>query len=257
MPHTRRRFLHTLAGAAATSGSLGFPPVSRAQPKKLTVWWNRGYYKEEDEAILKIAEEFRKSKNVDLDLALTPQAELVARLHQAFAAGHGPDVVFCISNDWEIVPRYAWYGKLVETTDLPMADVALASGFRSLRRFNDAFAQRYRMSPTRLRRAAVQPAESLREDAGMLELRLGWRPPYDIEGLLRFFARRAMPGVEAVEQAPPRLRRSVRAGVLAPAAGWIEATWLPERAQLHLRLPAEWSNDVLIVYFTFDYALRS
>ncbi|HEX7785041.1 MAG TPA: extracellular solute-binding protein, partial [Methylomirabilota bacterium] len=118
MTHTRRRFLGMLAGAAAASGPLGFSVASRAQPRKLTVWWNRGYYKEEDEAILKIAEEFRKSRNVDLDLWLGPQAELVAKLHEAFAAGHGPDVAFCFSNDWEIVPRYAWSGKLVETTDL-------------------------------------------------------------------------------------------------------------------------------------------
>jgi multiple sugar transport system substrate-binding protein len=118
MAHTRRQFLGTLAGAAAASGSLAFPSPSRAQSKKLTVWWNRGYYKEEDEAMLKIAEEFRTSRNVDLDLSLTPQAELAAKLHQALATGRGPDVAFCISNDWEIVPRYAWSGKLVETTDV-------------------------------------------------------------------------------------------------------------------------------------------
>jgi multiple sugar transport system substrate-binding protein len=118
MTHTRRRFLATLAGVAAASGALGFPAASRAQHKKLTVWWNRGYYKEEDEAILKIAEDFRKSKNVDVDLSLTPPDDLVTKLHQALAAGRGPDVAFCIFNDREIVPRYAWAGKLVETTDL-------------------------------------------------------------------------------------------------------------------------------------------
>jgi anaerobic selenocysteine-containing dehydrogenase len=45
MAHTRREFLKTAAAGAAATGTLGFPMVSRAQQKKLTVWWNRGYYK--------------------------------------------------------------------------------------------------------------------------------------------------------------------------------------------------------------------
>jgi anaerobic selenocysteine-containing dehydrogenase len=43
MSHTRREFLKTSAvGAGAAAGALGFPMVTRAQQKKLTVWWNRG-----------------------------------------------------------------------------------------------------------------------------------------------------------------------------------------------------------------------
>jgi len=45
MRQSRRQFLKTTAvGAGALSGALEFPMVSRAQQKKLTVWWNRGYY---------------------------------------------------------------------------------------------------------------------------------------------------------------------------------------------------------------------
>ena len=118
MPHTRREFLKTAAGAAAASGTLAFPMVSRAQQKKLTVWWNRGYYKEEDEAMLKIAEDFRKAKNVDLDISFTIQEDLLKKIHSAMAARRGPDVAFCFYNDWEVMPKYAWEGKLVETTDV-------------------------------------------------------------------------------------------------------------------------------------------
>src|SRR4029434_1588142 len=71
MSHTRRHVLKTAAGAAAASGALVFPMVSRAQQKKLTVWWNRGYYKEEDEAMLKVADEFLKGKNVERDISFT------------------------------------------------------------------------------------------------------------------------------------------------------------------------------------------
>ncbi len=43
MAHTRREFLKTAGAGAAATGALAFPMVSRAQQKKLTVWWNRGY----------------------------------------------------------------------------------------------------------------------------------------------------------------------------------------------------------------------
>ncbi|HXA98786.1 MAG TPA: ABC transporter substrate-binding protein, partial [Candidatus Dormibacteraeota bacterium] len=118
MTHTRREFLKTAAGAAAASGTLGFPMVSRAQQKKLTVWWNRGYYKEEDEAMLKIADEFRKAKNVDLDISFTIQEDLLKKIHSALTARRGPDVAFCFYNDWEVIPKYAWEGKLVDTSDV-------------------------------------------------------------------------------------------------------------------------------------------
>src|SRR5262245_52632736 len=56
MAQSRRDFLKTAAAGAGTlSGSIGFPMVSRAQAKTVVVWWNRGYYKEEDESMIKIA----------------------------------------------------------------------------------------------------------------------------------------------------------------------------------------------------------
>jgi multiple sugar transport system substrate-binding protein len=118
MAHSRREFLKTAASAAAASGTLGFPMVSRAQQKKLTVWWNRGYYKEEDEAMLKIAEDFRKAKNVDLDISFTIQEDLLKKIISAMTARRCPDVAFCFYNDWEVIPKYGWEGKLVETTDV-------------------------------------------------------------------------------------------------------------------------------------------
>ena len=49
MGHTRRQFLKTTAlGAGAAASTISFPMVSRGQTKKLVVWWNRGYYKEEE-----------------------------------------------------------------------------------------------------------------------------------------------------------------------------------------------------------------
>lgn len=63
---------------------------------------------------------------------------------------------------------------------------------------------------------------------------LGYRDPCDIRALLGFIALRAIPGVEVVDGW--RIRRSLRAGSIGTAAGWIEAVFEPQAARLQLRL---------------------
>ena len=127
--------------------------------------------------------------------------------------------------------------QLLTDTRLPVAQVALASGFNSLRRFNAAFAGSYRMSPSRLRRS-TDASDTAAFDAGAaISVKLAYRAPYDLAALLRFLALRAIPGVEAVEGR--RVRRSVRPGTLAPAAGWVEAEFANDAALVRLRFAPE------------------
>jgi AraC family transcriptional regulator of adaptative response / DNA-3-methyladenine glycosylase II len=114
--------------------------------------------------------------------------------------------------------------QLLTDTRLPVAQVALASGFRSLRRFNAAFADGYRMSPSRLR--ADADADEATPAAEALCVNLGYRAPYDTAAMLRFLSMRAIPEVEHVDGG--RVRRSLRAGALASAAGWLEVEFVPE-----------------------------
>ena len=129
--------------------------------------------------------------------------------------------------------------QLLTDSRLPVTQVALASGFRSLRRFNAAFVERYRLSPSELRKgsglAFCPPARAAADDA--VELNLGYRPPFDVPGLLRFFAQRAVPGVESVDEAALQVRRTLRPGPLAPEGGWIEAGFDVRRHRVRLRLP--------------------
>ena len=122
--------------------------------------------------------------------------------------------------------------QLLTDSAMPVAQVALASGFRSLRRFNAAFAEHYRMSPSRLRGDADRdPVAPTPLDA--VSITLAYRAPLDHAALLRFIAQRAIPGIEEVEGLA--VRRTVRAGVLAEAAGWVEARFDIERDRVHLR----------------------
>lgn len=84
--------------------------------------------------------------------------------------------------------------QLIHETALPMAEVALASGFNSVRRFNETFLQLFGRAPATLRRSR----DKGRREAGALSVRLAYRPPYDWDAMLSFLAARAIPGVESV-----------------------------------------------------------
>ncbi len=82
---------------------------------------------------------------------------------------------------------------LVETTDLPFSQAAFAAGFASIRQFNDTVRAVFAATPTQLRRAREHHAEAA---PGSIALRLPYRAPFDVSGLLRFLGDRAVAGVE-------------------------------------------------------------
>src|SRR5579862_7303272 len=86
--------------------------------------------------------------------------------------------------------------KLIDETSLPMSQVALASGFGCVRRFNAGIREVYKRTPTQIRRLAHQKSVQP-ENEYLFYLR--FRPPYDWNGMLAFLAARATPGVELVE----------------------------------------------------------
>ncbi len=87
--------------------------------------------------------------------------------------------------------------QLIAETRLPMAEVALASGFGSIRRFNETFQRLYQKPPSDLRRTKASDIDAA--GAGEVVVKLRYRAPYDWAGMLAFFATRAIAGVEAVE----------------------------------------------------------
>jgi AraC family transcriptional regulator of adaptative response / DNA-3-methyladenine glycosylase II len=90
--------------------------------------------------------------------------------------------------------------RLLAETSLPVTRIAFASGFQSLRRFNSVFRERYRLSPSALRRAAPSSAAPSPAPPGdFVTLTLAYRAPLDWGLLTGLLAREAMPGVIVVE----------------------------------------------------------
>lgn len=102
---------------------------------------------------------------------------------------------------------------LIQDTRLPMTEVAAASGYESIRRFNASIAARFGCAPSALRKAP-----SMSTDTSDFSLRLEARPPFPGATVLQFLRGRAIPGVEDVTDT--YYRRWVTRG---DASGWVHA----------------------------------
>ncbi|HWD84016.1 MAG TPA: AlkA N-terminal domain-containing protein [Kribbella sp.] len=87
--------------------------------------------------------------------------------------------------------------RLLDDSDLGIAEIAFASGFGSLRQFNRAMQEIFRASPRELRERRRR-SDRLAADGGLV-LRLPYTPPYDWDAMCAFLAARAIPGVESVD----------------------------------------------------------
>ena len=133
--------------------------------------------------------------------------------------------------------------QLLTDTRMPMADVAVASGFGSLRRFNTAFVQHYRLAPTRLRReGAASAAPSLLRsssklpassagnvDTGSTRVLLAYRPPYDVQAMLKFLQQRQIDTIENI---------AVRAGFT-----WVTRTFSLKNGSQNVSGWLQWHFD--------------
>lgn len=130
--------------------------------------------------------------------------------------------------------------RLLDQTELPITEIAFASGFRSVRAFNEGVRKSFGLSPTELRARRPAAMHFSEVDPAAITLRLAVRTPYDWPRLLRFLRARAVPGVEEVTDAV--YRRTVRLGA---DIGWIEAEYQEASATLRLSVSASLSRHLL------------
>ncbi|WP_206363061.1 DNA-3-methyladenine glycosylase 2 family protein [Stenotrophobium rhamnosiphilum] len=124
--------------------------------------------------------------------------------------------------------------QLLADTNLPITQIALISGYASVRRFNAAFAQHYKLNPTQLRRDGANQTSG----DGTL-VRLGYRPPYDVHAMLAFLKTRRINDVEFVANTADDLRvgRTLRLEANGNiASGWIMSSFDPVQHQVLLRV---------------------
>lgn len=178
-------------------------------------------------AVARIDEGCLNSASVD-DLAAS--LGVTARhLRRAVATELGVSVV-----DLAQSRRMALATQLLQDSWLSVAEVASAAGFGSARQFNALFRARFGRPPSALRRASGGTA------AGLLVLRLDYRPPLDWDAMVEFLAGRCTAGVEQIEGGA--YRRTVRLGT---RTGWVSVTRDPARHALRVEGSVSLAPDLL------------
>jgi AraC family transcriptional regulator of adaptative response / DNA-3-methyladenine glycosylase II len=176
---------------AAAAAEAGFRPCLRCRPESSpgTPAW-LGTSTTVSRALRLISESALEDAGVD---ALAARLGIGARQLRRLFLRHLGATPIAVAK----TRRLHFAKKLIDETNLPMGRIARAAGFGSVRRFNAAFRQTYKRTPSQIRRfahlATTQPANEYL-------FRLHFRPPFHWPALLEFLRRRAIPGVEAVEQ---------------------------------------------------------
>ena len=146
-------------------------------------------------------------------------------VRRVFAAEYGvPPIEFLQTQ------RLLTAKRLLTDTGMPIPEVAWASGFSSLRRFNALFQDRYRLKPSDLRKGnkAHDPADGFR-------FRLPFRPPYDGRRMLDFLGQRAIPGLESCDGTWYRRPLALEARGKS-FQGWLAARFLPSEPAMEVVL---------------------
>ena len=116
--------------------------------------------------------------------------------------------------------------QLLTESNLPIIQVAYASGFKSVRRFNALFRSHYRLSPSRMRRSS-----QIHHNGDCVRLTLAYRPPLAWDALLRFLSGRATAGVESVTG-----QAYVRTAAVGSHQGWLKVEPICGRNALAVEL---------------------
>jgi AraC family transcriptional regulator of adaptative response / DNA-3-methyladenine glycosylase II len=122
--------------------------------------------------------------------------------------------------------------KLLLETTLPITQVAFASGFGSVRRFNSATRAAFGCAAGELRRRPAAPGET-----GIV-MTLSYRPPYDWQGVANFFNRHAVAGIESFDNGVYRRHLQTEHGVAV-----LRVTLAPPEGRHMLRLELKLSDN--------------
>src|SRR5882762_8472174 len=177
---------------AAAAQEAGFRPCLRCRPEiapEVAFW--RGTANTVNRALALIADGALDGEDADVE-ALAGRLGVGGRqLRRLFQRHLGASPIAVAQTR-----RVLFAKQLLHDTHLPMAEVALASGFGSVRRFNETFRNLFRRPPSALRQKGG--IDNSARDG--VTLRLAYRPPYDWPGMLAALSARAAPGTEWIEK---------------------------------------------------------
>jgi multiple sugar transport system substrate-binding protein len=107
-----------LSGAMVAAGLVSAAGPALAQ-EKLTVWWVKGFYKAEDDALFAAIKKFEeKNKKIKIDLSLYPIQDMIPKTVAALDSGNPPDLAYADTYDFQVTAKWAYDGKLEDVTSV-------------------------------------------------------------------------------------------------------------------------------------------
>ncbi|MGH8848599.1 MAG: extracellular solute-binding protein, partial [Polaromonas sp.] len=104
--------LKTILATAMVAAGLVTAGQAVAQ-EKLTVWWVKGFYKAEDEALFAAIKKYEdKHKGVKIELSQYPIQDMIPKTVAALDSGNPPDVAYADVYDFQVTGKWAFDGKL-------------------------------------------------------------------------------------------------------------------------------------------------
>ena len=189
------RFKTWIIGALAGSSLLAGMPA--AAQEKLTVWWGKGYYKNEDDALYAAIKKFEaKHPKIKIDLSLYAPQEMIPKSVAALDAGNPPDVAYGDVYDFQVTAKWAYDGKLEDLSSMidPIRSKFEAAALSTTFLYNNATQSRaYYAFPIKQQTMHIQYWKDMLAEAGFKESDI----PTDWKGYWSFWCDKVQPAYRA------------------------------------------------------------
>jgi len=110
--------------AAALVAAFAIAAVPALAQETLTVWWVKGFYKSEDDALFQAIKKFEEKSGVKVELSQYPVQDMIPKTVAALDSGTPPDLAYADVYDFQVTGKWAFDGKLEDISDIitPMKD---------------------------------------------------------------------------------------------------------------------------------------
>src|SRR5215510_1726135 len=134
----RKKSIRNIALVSAVACGLMLSGAASAQ-EKLTVWWVKGFYKSEDDALFAAIKKYEDKTGVKIELSQYPVQDMIPKTVAALDAGTPPDVAYADVYDFQVTGKWAFDGKLEDISDIitPMKDKFLKNTIETTYLYND------------------------------------------------------------------------------------------------------------------------
>ncbi len=160
-----------IAAAVVAAGVFGAAAPALAQ-EKLTVWWAKGFYKSEDDALYEAIKKYEAKTGVKIELSQYAPQEMIPKTVAALDAGTPPDVAYADVYDFQVASKWAYEGKLEDITEIigPIKDKFLKGSAETTFLYNDKTKKKaYYAFPLKQQTMHIQYWKNMLADAGYKE----------------------------------------------------------------------------------------